>query len=236
VAHELTQHLQLANQVFETIALALHRGAASGVTTPSPAYQVFAVLLPQIAQDIWAVSQLAVMGLPYQAVAISVSAFEHGVMLASVANDDKRAGRWLAHTDPAHNIDSVQQSVRRALENLDRDFPGLKARLQDPYKGMYQPLCAFKHGNPIVQQQVQHSISAALPLSIFAASDRRAIIAAFWAIEAAIRAAWFALVPFIRHHLPPSPDLNEIVRGFNLAANKVAEIRRQKEQEPNRRG
>ena len=32
---ELTEHLDLANQVFETIALALHRGTASGAGAPS---------------------------------------------------------------------------------------------------------------------------------------------------------------------------------------------------------
>jgi hypothetical protein len=154
-------------------------------------------------------------------------------MLASVGSDDQRAERWLGHTDPAHNIDSVQKTVRRALDNLDRDFPGLKAHLQDPYSGIYQPLCAFKHGNPLVQKHVQGNALAALPLSIFAPADRRAVIVACWAIEGAIRGAWFSLISFIPHHLPSSPDLNEIVRGFNAAANKVAAIRQHKEREPN---
>ena len=199
----------------------------------SPSRQVFATLLPQIAQDINAVNQLVVHGFPYQAVAVSVSAFEHSVMLASIGKDDARASRWIAHTDPGHNIDSVQRTVQLALDNLDRDFPGVKVQLQDPYKGMYQPLCAFKHGNPLVQQYVRQIASSPLPMSMFDTADRRAIIAAMWAIEAAIRAAWFALVSFVPHHLPKSPDLEEIVRGFNAGLNAVVAIRRIKEQQPN---
>jgi hypothetical protein len=232
-AGELTQHLQLANQVFETIALVLSRGTASSTVEPSPSRQVFDKLLPQIAQDIKGVNRLVVSGFPYQAVAVAGSAFEHGVMLASIGNDDARAKKWLSHTSSTRNSDSVQKTVELALDNLDRDFPGLKAQLQDPYKGMYGPLCAFKHGNPLVQQHVQQKTSGGLPLSIFAPADRRAIIAAFWAIEAAIRAAWFALISFIRHHLPRSVDLEEIVRGVNRAANTVVQKRQRKEQEPN---
>ena len=230
-AGELTPHQHRAGQVFEIIALALHR--AGTAAAPSPSRQVFDKLLPQIAQDIHAVRLLTSLGFPYQAVTVAVSTFEHGVMLASIGSNDERAGKWLAHTDPARNMDNVFDTLERALNNLDSDFPGLKAKLQvlregklqGPYHEMYQPLCAFKHGNPVVQRHMEGMAADALPLSIFAAADRRAIIAAFWAIEAAIRAAWFALISFIPHHLPDAPDWNPIMRGINRAANELALIR-----------
>ncbi len=233
-AGELAAHLHRADQTFEILALALHRAGAPA--TPSAARQVFDKLLPQIAQDIRAVGLLAKLGFPYQAVTVSVSAFEHGVMLASIGDDDERAGKWLAHTDLTRNMDNVHDTVLRALTNLDRDYPGLKAKLQvthegkllGPYQTMYQRLCTFKHGNPVVQQHMQARAADALPLSIFAAADRRAI-AAFWAIEAAIRAAWFALISFIPHHLPPAPDWQPIMLGLNRAANELAAIRARKE-------
>jgi hypothetical protein len=236
---ELAHHLRLADQVFEIVALVLHR--AGQPAAPSPSRQVFDRLLPQIAQDLKAVGRLASSGFPYQAVTVAVSAFEHGVMLASIGRDDQRAERWLAHTDLTRNMDNVHDTVQRALKNLDRDFPGVRAQLRSldngkpvgPYERMYQPLCAFKHGNPVAQRHMHATAAVALPLSIFSAPDRRAIVVAFWAIEGAIRAAWFALIAFIPHHLPKTREWDPIMIGMNRVANALRAIREQKEQEPN---
>ena len=94
-------------------------------------------------------------------------------------------------------VDSVKTLVKLAVEKLDQAHPGLKAVLEDSYAGMYTPLCTFKHGNPIVQQRIHAGVDN--PLSNFSVANRRAVIAACWAFEAAIRSGWIALISFIPH-------------------------------------
>jgi hypothetical protein len=213
------------------IALMLHHGSQKQDQDLSK--RVSTNLLTQIAQDIKAVGLLASSGFPYQAVTVSVSAFEHSMMVASIGNDNARAQKWVDHSNQAYNIDSVKELVRRALNNLERENPGLKDRLGDLYIGVYQPLCTFKHGNPMVQQHMHSDKGGALPLSIFAVADRRATVAAMWALEACIRSGWLALLSFMTHHIAVSTEMSEIMKGLNRSHNELIKIRKGKEQEPN---
>jgi hypothetical protein len=113
--------------VFETIALAIHHGSSAG-GAPSVSKKVSTNLLTQIGRDIKAVNLLASSGFPYQAVAVSVSAFEHGMMVASIGNDDARAQEWLDHSDPGHNLERVAELVRLALERLYPEASEIPAR------------------------------------------------------------------------------------------------------------
>src|SRR3954467_9258337 len=70
------QHINVASLAFDIIALVLNEPA--GHTSVSK--RVTANLLQQIAQDTQAVCLLAAYGFPYQAVAVSVSSFEHAMM------------------------------------------------------------------------------------------------------------------------------------------------------------
>src|SRR6202022_3064181 len=102
-ADQIAQHLKLADQVFDTIALTLHLAPIDQNSAASK--RVSANLLTQIAQDIKAVGLLASSGFPYQAATVSVSAFEHSMMVASIGNDNARAQRWIDHSDQWRNID-----------------------------------------------------------------------------------------------------------------------------------
>jgi hypothetical protein len=76
---------------------------------------------------------------------------------------------------------------------------------------MYQPLCAFKHGNPVVQRHMPELTEA----------DRRAFIAACWALEAEIRSGWLALLAFLPRHTALSVEMEQIMRGINRAFNDL---------------
>jgi hypothetical protein len=230
-ADSIAQHAKVADQVFETIAITLDLAPISKDADVSKS--VSANLLTQIAQDTKAVVMLAASGFPYQAVTVSVSAFEHSMMVASIGKDNARAQKWLDHTNQAFNIDTVKEVVRRAVNKLDRENPGLKDRLGDLYVKVYQPLCAFKHGNPTVQQHMNPVRDDSLPLSIFAVADRRATIAAMWALEAGIRAGWLALLSFMTHHVAVSAEMKKIMQGLNRSNNELIKIRVKKEKEPN---
>jgi len=227
----LSEHLQVIKQVFDIIALAVRRSADIGGENPTVSRRVTTTLLIQIAQDIGAISLLGCSGFPYHAVTVSVSTFEHGMMLASIGSDNARAQRWLDHSIQTQNLDGVRTLVNLALENLDQAHPGLKTALGDPYGGMFTPLCTFKHGNPIVQQHIHTGVDN--PLSNFSVANRRAVVAAFWAFEAAIRSGWIALLSFIQHQLQGSSELIEATKEINRAYNKLVKIRHQKETEPN---
>jgi hypothetical protein len=228
----LSEHLRLVDRLFETIALTLQRASDIGEKHPSVSRRVTMNLLIQIAQDIKAVSLLASSGFPYHAVTISVSTFEHGMMVASIGSDNARAQKWLDHSDETKNIDSVRQLVELATDNLERAHHGLKAALGDPYKGMFTKLCTFKHGNPMVQQHMHSVLGTSFPLSTYSVADRRAVIAAFWAFEAVIRSGWIALLSFIKHHVHGSEELTNIANAINRSLNEVMKIRFKKESEP----
>jgi hypothetical protein len=232
-ADDIQRHLRLADLVFETIALVLHNGSSMAGQNPGASRRVTTNLLTQIAQDIKAVGLLASSGFPYQAVAVCVSTFEHSMMLVSIDKNDARAEKWLQHSAKGHNIETVKELVRRALKNLDRDHAGIADRLGDLYEGMHQPLCAFKHGNPMVQQHIHSAAANSSPLSIFTVGNRRAVIAAFWALETAIRSGWLALLSFVTHHVQVSADLSDIMKGIDRSSNEPREIRAKKEREPN---
>jgi hypothetical protein len=227
LAPHLRQHQELAEDTFNAIMLAL-RCSSAGPTaaTITVAKQVSSQLLAQIAQDIIAISQLTTAGFAYQAVSIAASTFEHSWMLASIGTDSTRAQQWLDHTNEKQNIDNVKDRVRVGLRKLDRKNPGLKTQLGDPYEGMYKSLCAFKHGNPLVQQ---HIVGAKRIDSdefvVFPIADRRALIAAYWAIEAAIRSGWVGLVSFVGDHVANVGELREIINGINRSANGLRAIR-----------
>jgi len=232
-AHDIERHLRLADQVFETIALTIHQASHDGDINPSSSKLVTENLLAQIAQDLKAVGLLVRSGFPYQAVTVAVSIFEHGMMAASIGDNDQRAQKWLDHDEESRNIDKVNTLVKLALETIEQRNRGISARLGDLYDGIYKPLCAFKHGNPVVQQHMHHEVDQGLPMSIFADDRRRSILAAYWAVEAAVRSAWMALVVFIERHVQDPQKVSEIVGGLNRSLNTIKDIRKKKEREPN---
>jgi hypothetical protein len=190
------------------------------------AKQVACRLLAQIAQDIIAICRLTSAGFAYQAVSIAASTFEHSWMLASIGADSLRAQQWLAHTNEKQNIDNVKDRVKAGLDKIDSKNPGLKKQLGDPYEGMYKPLCAFKHGNPLVQQHIVPARRIeADELVVFPIADRRALIAAYWAIETAIRSGWISLVSFVGDHMANVDGWREIINGMNHSANGLKAIR-----------
>jgi hypothetical protein len=97
---------------------------------------------------------------------------------------------------------------------------------------MYQSLCAFKHGNPLVQQ---HVVAArridADPFVVFPVADRKARIAACWAIEGAIRAGWIGLVSFVGDYGANIGRFREIINGINRSSNELEAIRMKVEEQ-----
>lgn len=227
LAPHLRQHHELAEDTFNAIMLALRCSSAGSTSaTTTVAKQVSSQLLAQIAQDITAICRLTSAGFAYQAVSIAASTFEHSWMLASIGTDSIRAQQWLDHSNQKQNIDNVKDRVKAGLKRLDGKNPGLKRQLDDPYEGMYEPLCAFKHGNPLVQQ---HIVSAkrieADEFVVFPIADPRALIAAYWAIETAIRSGWIGLVSFVGDHVVNIDGWREIINGLNRSANGLEAIR-----------
>jgi hypothetical protein len=218
----IRQHISVADRAFEIIALTLHDAVSDGESTSK---RVTRNLLTQIAQDTKAVRLLASCGFPYQAATVSVSSFEHSMMIGSIGGDDTRAQKWLNHLKLKRNINNVKELVQLTLENLDRLHDGLSSRLGDLYAGIYEPLCTFKHGNPVVQQRMNPV--GQLPMSIFAKADRRADIAAMWALEASVRSIWISLVSFIDHHGIKRKETDEMMRGLNEALREIVAVRKE---------
>lgn len=229
----LQEHQQVAADTFDAMMLVLRRANAA---PPAPAIavakQVCSQLFAQIAQDITAIRRLAAAGFAYQAVSLAASTFEHAMMLASIASENARAQKWLTHVNQQHNIDNVKDRVQSALTKLDRDNPGLKACLGNPYEGMYKPLCTFKHGNPVVQKHIASREQDTEGFSVFPITDRRSLIASYWALEAAIRSGWIGLVSLVGNHVANREGLSEIINGVNRAFNALILIRKQVEQQP----
>ena len=143
-----------------------------------------------------------------------------------------RAQQWLEHTNEKQNIDSVKDRVKAGLEKLEGKNPGLKRQLGDPYKGMYTTLCAFKHGNPLVQQHIVPAKRIeADELVVFPVADRKALIAAYWAMEAAIRSGWIGLVSFVGDHMANVNEWRETINGINRSANGLVAIRAKVEEQ-----
>ena len=229
----LRQHQELAGDAFNAIMLAL-RCSSTGSTsaTPTVAKRVSSQLLAQIAHDITAICWLTSAGFAFQAVSLAASTFEHSWMLASIGTDSMRAQQWLEHTNEKQNIDSVKDRVKAGLEKLERKNPGLKRQLGDPYKGMYTTLCAFKHGNPLVQQHIVPAKRIeADELVVFPVADRKALIAAYWAMEAAIRSGWIGLVSFVGDHMANVNEWRETINGINRSANGLVAIRAKVEEQ-----
>jgi hypothetical protein len=224
----LQEHLSVADRAFELIALALEDASLG---QPSTSKSVTRNLLTQIAQDNRAIRLLVTRGFPYQAVTVSVSSFEHSMMIGSIGNSNDRAQDWLAHPILSQNLNSVKKLIQLTLDNLEMSFPGMKARLGDPYEGVYKPLCAMKHGNPIAQQHMNPE--GPLPYSLLALAGRRTNVAAMWALEASIRATWIGLISFIPHHGPERKETNHMVRGLNAALNHLMLLRKALEDTPN---
>jgi hypothetical protein len=227
-ADPIRKHISVADRAFELVALTLE-DASTG--QPSTSKQVIRNLLTQIAQDSKAIRLLVTHGFPYQAVTVSVSSFEHSMMIGSIGSDDARAQDWLDHPNLSQNLDSVKKLIQLTLDNLEQSFPGIKANLGDPYDKVYKPLCAIKHGNPIAQQHMNHE--GPLPSSFFAPADRRSTVAAMWALEASVRACWIGLISFIPHHGIKREDTDEMVRGLNSALNELMQLRKAVEDSPN---
>ena len=219
-ADPLRKHISAADRAFEITAIALDEASFGN---PSASKRVSRNLLTQIAQDSKAIRLLVTHGFPYQAVTVSVSSFEHSMMIGSIGNDDDRAQNWLDHPNLSQNLDSVKKLIQLTMAKLETSFPGISARLGDPYDKMYKPLCAIKHGNPIAQQHMNPEGS--LPYSILTPANRRSNLAGMWALEGVIRATWIGLISFIPHHGLQRDETNQMVRGLNLASSHLMQLR-----------
>jgi hypothetical protein len=229
LAKALNPHIVLARHTFDTIRLVIARAHAQpGDPIPCVANRVCSQLLVQVAQDITAVSALIREGLAYQAVSIAASTYEHGVMLASIGNDNSRAQQWLDHPNQKVNIDNVKDRTALAVKKLDEKYPGLGDKLGDLYAGMYGPLCAFKHGNPMVQRHLgTQTVNGATHYSVYPVLDRKAVIAGCWAVETVIRVGWMGLVSFIHDHLADRSGLDDVMPGMNRGLTQLVEWRSQ---------
>jgi hypothetical protein len=224
----LRRHISVADRAFELVALTLE-DASSG--QPSTSKQVIRNLLTQIAQDSKAIRLLVTHGFPYQAVAVSVSSFEHSMMIGSIGKDDARAQDWLDHPNLSENLNRVKKLIQLTLDNLEQSSPGIRVNLGDPYDKVYKPLCAMKHGNPIAQQHMNPE--GPLPYSLFAPANRQSTVAAMWALEASVRACWVGLISFIPHHGIKREETDEMARGLNTALNELMRLRKGLEDTPN---
>jgi len=203
-----------------------------GFNDRSDGERVTLQILAQMAGDIRAIIQLASAGLTYQAVTLAASTFERGMMLASIAGDDGRARKWLKHDNAKKNFEDLRSTVNQALTHLDTTNYGLKDALGDPYEGMYQALCAFKHANPLVQRHIGQ-LDGALDVlaSVFPEPNRKSRIAASFALEAAVFAGWVSLVAICEAYVEKKRDLSDIINGLNRARTELNVIRQQWESE-----
>jgi hypothetical protein len=230
---DIELHSKLAKQLFEAIVLALDSAMLTGNSKQSASKRVATNLITQIAQDIKAISSLIASGFPYQAASVAASGFEHSMMLVAIGNDDSLAEKWFKHSNMKYNIDSVKKLTRLAVDKLELTNSGIKAKLGDLYDAIYSPLCAFKHGNPMVQKYIHGNNNNIQPSQVFTQVDRRSMVIGYWAWEAIIRAGWLALVSFVENHATKTEEMKAIIKGINRSFNEAVKIRRQKEAEPN---
>jgi hypothetical protein len=137
-------------------------------------------------------------------------------------------GEQFNHPNQKAKIDNVKDRTALAVKKLDEKYRGLGDRLGDLYAGMYGPLCAFKHGNPMVQRHLgTQTLNGATHYSVYPVLDRKAFIAGSWAVETVIRVGWMGLVSFIRDHLADRSGLDDVMPGMNRGFNQLVELRRQ---------
>jgi hypothetical protein len=227
-ADPVRRHISVADRAFELIAMTLEDASLG---QPSTSKRVTRNLLTQIAQDNKAIRLLVTRGFPYQAVTVSVSSFEHSMMIGSIGSDDARAQDWLDHPNESQNLNTVKKLIELTKDNLEKSFPGIKAKLGDPYDKVYKPLCVMKHGNPVAQQHMNPE--GPLPYSLLAPANRQSNVAAMWALEASVRACWIGLISFIPHHGINREETDEMVRGLNSALNELMQLRKAVEDSPN---
>ena len=192
----LAEYITLSDDVLEEVTGVLASFSKEGRL--SDAAFVCTLLISRLLNDQRATVAMATQGYVLQALSVAAGMVELANATAFIGDDNKKAGRWLDHTDIKRTYPpDVVRSIRAACTMLELE----ETAVQREY-GNYRHLCMAKHSNPIVMSQLGVQIDEGkFHVQVGPYVDDAVVRAARSAIASAARASWLAAMTLISYHV-----------------------------------
>jgi hypothetical protein len=195
---DLADYVELSDCVMSAVTKIIVEYRVDGAGSESAF--VLTLMLARLLNDQQSCVRDAREGYVLQAVSTAAGMLELANAAAFIGSDEKRAGRWLSHTDLKHSYPtSARDAIHATCQLLSLD----KAAEDREYEN-YSRLCMAKHSNPIALSQLGVQIEDGQPPRIHIGPyyDAGVVRAARSAVAAATRASWLAAKAFVHHHAP----------------------------------
>ncbi len=200
--------------------------APKPVTSFSKSYRVQLALMAKIANDLKVIAQLAHDGFPIQAGTVASSLSETVWVSLDIRGDNKKAGKWLEHTEGKVSYGGNLTDFRKkTITTVFGHNEQIAQEISEMARKGYEYLCRLKHGNPIYLKQLSYGQHENSEFPIIGSQlSNTAREHSFTCIKSSMQIVLYPLIHFCSDHLQEKPeevqllwdDIIELWKRLNL--------------------